>query len=161
MNPPSIFGPLRECFRRIKCPTDTFNFRSSDFFLPAISAANNNLAGSIPQHVGYLSRVYHFDLSFNKIGGIIPQGLIAASGMERLSLNSNQLTGSVPSFLMTSYKDLTYLAIEDNLLTGDLDRLCENESSAVLKADCLGTNPEVTCACCDFCCDRDDLCQAV
>ena len=125
-------------------------------------SANNNLTGTIPEQIGYFTNMGHLDISFNAVGGPIPQGLTSATLVQRLSLNSNQLTGTVPSFVSKyDWKNLTFLSIEENFLTGDINSFCVLDK-AILRADCLGGDEaEVVCACCRLCCSKDQACSSV
>lgn len=101
------------------------------------------------------------DLSFNSIGGSIPTGLQTISDIKRLSLNSNLLTGTVPSFLSNEWTSLSYLSIENNDLTGNINPLCDI-AGIVMRSDCLGgDSAEVDCSCCVFCCSNDGKCGAI
>jgi hypothetical protein len=65
---------------------------------------------------------------------------------EILELDENLLSGSVP-FEMASLKELQYLKVKSNSLTGEISKqLCQNALS-VLEVDCN----EVSCSCCEFC----------
>lgn len=123
-----------------------------------ISIPDNNLVGTIPDELGYISSMQRLDLSFNSIGGSIPTGLQTISDIERLSLNSNLLTGTVPSFLSNEWTSLKYLSIENNNLTGNISPLCD-VAGIVMLSDCLGGDTaEVNCSCCVFCCSSDGKC---
>ena len=51
------------------------------------------------------------------------------------------------------------LSVEQNNLSGSLDSFCSVAESATVFSDCGGTDKEVTCECCDQCCQDDVDCH--
>lgn len=127
-----------------------------------ISLSSNNLTGTIPEQIGLLTNMQNLDMSYNVIGGTIPDGLANAKRMQRLTLNSNRLTGTVPAFASKyGWKNLTFLSIEQNFLTGNISSLCVLDG-AFLRADCLGgDDAEILCSCCRFCCSKNRTCSGM
>ena len=66
------------------------------------------------------------------------------------------------SLSTTIFKD--DLQLSQNLLYGRLDFMdfmCEKRKKGgyfAFSADCVGTPPEITCSCCNICCDEFDEC---
>ena len=110
----------------------------------SILIPNNNLKGSIPSELGYLSRLELISLKFNDISGTIPDSLSLLSRLDYLDVSYNNFSGSLPGFLgdlsslkvlglshngfdgslpieMSSLTNLLTLAVDNNILTGDLE----------------------------------------
>jgi hypothetical protein len=52
--------------------------------------------------------------------------------------------------------NLIFFWFDNNDLTGSVDTIfCNNPFVLELFADCLGDLPEITCACCTYCCSAD------
>ena len=81
----------------------------------SVSLAGLGLVGTIPDSVGYLSRLQSLVLSSNSISGTIPTSFGQLSLISVLKVDSNSLTGSVPSALCAA-KSLTYLSFSANLI---------------------------------------------
>ena len=81
----------------------------------SISLAGLNLVGTIPDSVGYLSRLLSLTINSNAISGTLPTSFGQLSLISVLKVDSNSLTGSVPSTLC-SVKSLSYLSFSANLI---------------------------------------------
>eukprot|EP00980_Cylindrotheca_fusiformis_P030579 scaffold25064_cov113-Cylindrotheca_fusiformis.AAC.1 len=144
---------------------------------------NTDLIGSIPTELGSLSLLNYLSLSGCSLNGTIPSELGDLSLLTSLGASGNQLVGTIPSEI-GNLQQLTVLSLFGNTgltgtvptefgqllwiltayfhstsLTGGLDDLvfCEISGSAgfQLWSDCGGVVPEITCACCNVCCDTD------
>ena len=82
-------------------------------YVKAVSLVSLGLVGTIPDSVGYLSRLQSLVLSSNAISGTIPTSFGQLSLISDLRVDSNSLTGSVPSTLCSS-KSLTLLSFSAN-----------------------------------------------
>jgi hypothetical protein len=135
------------------------------------------MTGSIPEGMA-LRHAFYFDLSFNKFSGTLPAdmgvdfvrlrnlyldhnefvGTIPESyanlGNDRLMalyLNDNQLTGGVPSGWAKENIFLDTLAVQNNLLTGDIDKevckmsIFDSGEMVELGADCEICTCETLC----------------
>ena len=87
----------------------------SDGYVKTVSLAGLGLVGTIPDSVGYLSRLQSLVLSSNSISGTIPTSFGQLSLISVLKVDSNSLTGSVPSALCAA-SSLSYLSFSANLL---------------------------------------------
>ncbi len=69
----------------------------------------NNLVGTIPSSIGYLTHLRRLSLAQNRLVGSIPSALGYLTHLERLWLHSNYLVGSIPPELgnLASLKDLS------------------------------------------------------
>ena len=82
----------------------------------SISLAGLNLLGTIPDSVGYLSRLLSLVLNSNAISGTIPTSFGQLSVITTLKFDSNALTGTVPSALCVP-KSLSYLSFSANRIS--------------------------------------------
>jgi Leucine-rich repeat (LRR) protein len=81
---------------------------------------DNNLAGSIPDEIAFLSNsLFDLRLDNNQIGGKLPSALGVMTRLKALYLRGNNVTGPIPTELglMSSLKELK---LEENLLTGSI-----------------------------------------
>lgn len=85
----------------------------------ALSLANNNLQGVLPETLGNLENLKVLNLHKNKIEGTIPETLTTIVGLKVLNLSFNKLNGSLPQNL-TQLVALEYLDVFFNNLTGEL-----------------------------------------
>ena len=74
-----------------------------------VDLAANNLVGTIPSQIGYLTHLRRLSLAQNRLVGSIPSALGYLTHLERLWLHSNYLVGSIPPELgnLASLKDLS------------------------------------------------------
>ncbi|KAJ0453937.1 putative receptor protein-tyrosine kinase [Helianthus annuus] len=94
------------------------NFTFSSFTsLTHLELRQNDVFGSIPVEIFYLSKLVFLDLSSNRFSGTIPQEIGMIMNLETLSLHSNNLDGHIP----TSLRNLT------NLINLRLDNLSSNK----------------------------------
>ena len=96
----------------IYCP-DSTNVTSIDL-------NNNNLDGTIPPEIEYLTNLAQLGLTGNiKLNGIIPPEIGKLTNLANLFLFGNSLTGPIPQGIGKLPKLLT-LNLADNLLTGNI-----------------------------------------
>lgn len=84
-----------------------------------LELANNQLSGTLPAEIGYLTSLTRLTLSENQIGGSIPSLIGNLSELTRLRLNNNLFTGQIPAFL-GNLNNLTELRLFNNQLTGPI-----------------------------------------
>ena len=84
-----------------------------------INLSSNNLAGKIPDDIGYLPSLQTLDLSSNYLHGELPQSLGSLFNLVNLKLSNNQLSGSLPKTLRHLIKLYT-LDLGSNMLSGQL-----------------------------------------
>lgn len=85
----------------------------------SLISAGNNLAGSIPLEMGFLSDLTHISAFDNQISGELPESMSWLSNLDFLALDSNKIAGTVP-FWMEQLQSLETLALGDNLFNGKL-----------------------------------------
>jgi hypothetical protein len=80
--------------------------------------ASNNLKGSIPSEIQYLSALDSLDLSDNSLVGSIPENLQNLVHLTHLDLSSNRLTGQISPvhWLGKKWTQLEFLDLSNNLL---------------------------------------------
>jgi Leucine-rich repeat (LRR) protein len=83
----------------------------------AIRIPATNLAGSLPNELGYLSSLKVVDLHDNALTGTLPRGLQRLTSCEYLALQHNQLLGTIPYWL-GSLTNLEVLGLGDNVFDG-------------------------------------------
>ncbi|KAJ8761461.1 hypothetical protein K2173_001594 [Erythroxylum novogranatense] len=77
-----------------------------------------NLGGTVAAALPLFNSVFKIDLSNNHISGGIPSYLPPT--LTTLSLAFNQFNGSIPDALLSSLSQLSYLAVNNNLLSGGI-----------------------------------------
>ncbi len=84
-----------------------------------LQLSNNNLTGSIPPEIGYLTEATALNLVGNSLNGPIPHQIGKLSKLLTLFLAENMLSGSIPAEL-AMLSDLTDLNLSSNELTGQI-----------------------------------------
>mmetsp|Transcript_21265 Transcript_21265/g.52383 ORF Transcript_21265/g.52383 Transcript_21265/m.52383 type:complete len:117 (-) Transcript_21265:144-494(-) len=115
-----------------------------------MSFAKNDLNGTLPTEMGFLSALTSLDLSENDFSSRIATQMGRLSNLKDLKLNDNEFAGGIPTELY-QLSNLVSLNIRKNDdLKGDLDPLCNNVDLGTFEgvADCAEDEP--FCYCC-FC----------
>jgi uncharacterized protein (TIGR02145 family) len=99
--------------------TTWFGITMENDRVKTIDLSSNNLTGTLPQELGYLTELKELTLDYNQISGNIPSETGSLSNLERLYLKSNQLSGSIPSTL-GQLGNLILLNLSVNELSGAL-----------------------------------------
>ncbi len=99
--------------------TTWFGITMENDRVKTIDLSSNNLTGTLPQELGYLTELKELTLDYNQISGNIPPETGSLSNLERLYLKSNQLSGSIPSTL-GQLGNLILLNLSVNELSGAL-----------------------------------------
>jgi Leucine-rich repeat (LRR) protein len=87
--------------------------------LTRLTVSSNHIEGPIPSEIGSLTRLVSLDSSNNRLTGILPTELGQLTGLDTLTFSSNRLNG----FLPTEFGRLTNLVSlsgSDNALDGSL-----------------------------------------
>mmetsp|Transcript_27283 Transcript_27283/g.39964 ORF Transcript_27283/g.39964 Transcript_27283/m.39964 type:complete len:409 (+) Transcript_27283:78-1304(+) len=111
----------------------------------------NNMRGTLPDEVQFLTSLENFGLVGGPLHGTIPEGIGNLVNLKNINFMENRLSGTVPESL-SKLINLEYVtfSINENL-TGDLDFLCPLENT-IFQADCGGADPKISCSCCHLCC---------
>jgi Leucine rich repeat len=99
----------------ISCVGETVQDKSDS--VKSIALDKNNLNGTLPMELFFLSDVSTLSLSNNKITGEIPEALAAFRLLSTLELDGNGFTGSIPASVYSMTK-LTTLKVNSNKLSG-------------------------------------------
>lgn len=118
-----------------------------------LSLAESLRTGTIPSWLDDLDQLILLDLHSNSLTGTIPSGLAGMKSVEFLLLNRNELSGEIPSNL--AFADLLQVIyVDGNSLNGTMNSVCDAASSLLSAvSDCAA--PEISCRCCNVCCDDD------
>ena len=85
-------------------------------FLTILVASHNELAGSLPDAIGELSKLVTLELDHNRFDGSIPSTIAKLSELKVLNLSENDLVGSLPAPLSSQ---LETLHLPEDVLIGD------------------------------------------
>lgn len=121
--------------------------------LRELSMEDIQLEGTIPEWIGDMTGLRLLDLRHNQLTGSIQVDFSKLTDLEYLMLSDNELIGEIPVGL-DSQTNLEIVSLHHNGLIGDVGGLCPTKPE-VLTTDC----EEITCECCDECCDGDDCFQ--
>ena len=106
--------------------------------------SENELSGTTPPELGYLTKLEELDLAKNELRGTIPPELGNLSKLTLLYLYSNQLSGSIPVEL-SNFSKLEQLVLSWNRLGGmiplELSKLSELEMLVLSGNQLSGTIP--------------------
>lgn len=138
---------------------DTFSALSS---LEELSLKSTNRNGTIPAFLGLFSNIVLLDLASNSLQGNIPSSWgDLLKKLQFLLLNQNQdIIGAVPPSF-SNLIDLRAVFLDETGISGSLQPFCvlpgfmpsaSKNKKDMLIADCKN-NPNLTCDCCDICCD--------
>lgn len=88
-------------------------------YLEALYLSENQLSGTIPPALGILSSLFELGLWGNELTGTIPPELGKLANLEAMYLGNNQLSGAIPTELgnLTNLEDL---GLNSNKLTGEI-----------------------------------------
>jgi Leucine-rich repeat (LRR) protein len=119
---------------------------------------SNNLRGTIPTELAYVTMLERLDLGENELYGPIPTEFGQLIDMEKLSLSGNMLTGTIPSQL-SNMVNLELLYLHGNDFSGisipkEICTLRTNYILNTLWADCIADDDDikkVICECCTQC----------
>lgn len=90
--------------------------------LKVLGLTNNNLKGAIPQEIGKLTNLYSLFLQINQLTGPIPREIGKLTNLQSLKLHDNRLTGNIPA----TFQELSsncFVDISRNCLTGGFENL--------------------------------------
>ena len=90
--------------------------------LEVLGLTNNNLKGPIPPEIGKLTNLYSLFLQINQLTGPIPREIGKLTNLQSLKLHDNRLTGNIPA----TFQELSancFVEISRNCLTGGFENL--------------------------------------
>ncbi|CAB9530102.1 Leucine Rich Repeat [Seminavis robusta] len=98
--------------------------------LQTVNLFGNRIDGVIPSEFGLLTDLTSIDLSGNSFTGVIPGSLSQLESLTELYLESNQLTGHIPAWLGSM--SLEYLRLKGNKFRGIIpDAVCPIQSFSI------------------------------
>ncbi|BAF28481.1 receptor kinase-like protein Xa21 isoform X1 [Oryza sativa Japonica Group] len=113
-------------------------------FLAKLHLGGNHLSGEIPPELGRLSRLRRLNMSGNSLQGSIPAAIGGCFRLIEMDLTINQLEGKIPLQIGASMKNLAYLYLEGNRLSGQIPRsLAELPSIQELSLGSNGLSGEI------------------
>ena len=91
----------------------------------SLNLSYNELTGSIPPEIGYLTNLTYLYLNNNQLTGEIPSEIGNLTNLTWLLLHNNELTGSIPPEI-GNLTNLEYLWLYSNQLTGEIpESICD------------------------------------
>ncbi|KAH6557537.1 hypothetical protein KP509_1Z107700 [Ceratopteris richardii] len=79
----------------------------------------NNITGSIPPEIGYLSKLVQLSLSGNKLSGVLDPSLGNLSSLNRFQIDENNISGPIPSSFQF-LSNLVHFHMNNNSLNGSI-----------------------------------------
>ncbi|XP_076926555.1 putative leucine-rich repeat receptor-like serine/threonine-protein kinase At2g24130 [Bidens hawaiensis] len=98
--------------------------------LKQLSLSSNLLRGRIPFELGFLRGLQYLDMGSNKLEGEIPPGLFCngSSSLEYVDSSNNSISGNIPLNEECDAKELRFLLVWSNKLTGQIPRALANST---------------------------------
>jgi len=90
------------------------------------SIVQNSVTGKMPARVKYWKQLIFFDARMNSMEGRLPSWIDNWSALRILALSGNKLTGTIPSG-MKNLTELQQLFLDDNIMEGSLENLENNK----------------------------------
>ncbi|KAJ8616196.1 hypothetical protein MRB53_035568 [Persea americana] len=88
--------------------------------LVRLNLTNNTLNGTIPSHIGALSRLTYLDLSKNQLLGNLPLSLANLTLISDFNISDSILTGEISARLFANRSQIFSIRLARNRLTGEL-----------------------------------------
>ncbi|KAJ3106022.1 hypothetical protein HDU97_007206 [Phlyctochytrium planicorne] len=88
--------------------------------LQQLILSHNNLSGEIPKGLAGADRLRMIDLSYNILDGIVPSWIGDMPNLQKLILSKNNLNGALSSNFGSSNKNLTYVDLHGNGISGSI-----------------------------------------
>mmetsp|Transcript_23871 Transcript_23871/g.34175 ORF Transcript_23871/g.34175 Transcript_23871/m.34175 type:complete len:470 (-) Transcript_23871:75-1484(-) len=95
-----------------------FDFYGSSQFIQKFFSARNNLQGTLPSELAFITSLKFIDVNRNQILGNFPNDLNRLTKLEFLDFRYNNMTGSLPEWIGTKLTNLVMLAFSSNGFTG-------------------------------------------
>jgi Leucine-rich repeat (LRR) protein len=86
----------------------------------SLSLPNVTVSGPVPDAIGELTGLVTLNLQNTSVSGGFPSFLYNCTALTRLDLSANNLAGDLPADIGRLGSNLTYLALDNNLFTGEV-----------------------------------------
>ncbi|KAJ9550943.1 hypothetical protein OSB04_014988 [Centaurea solstitialis] len=98
--------------------------------LKQLSLSSNLLRGRIPFEIGFLLRLQYLDFGSNRLVGEIPTSLFCngSSALEYVDISNNSISGRIPLKEECEVRELRFLLVWSNQLSGRVPRALSNSS---------------------------------
>ncbi|XP_047326206.1 putative leucine-rich repeat receptor-like serine/threonine-protein kinase At2g24130 [Impatiens glandulifera] len=98
--------------------------------LTQLSLSSNLLEGNVPIQLGNLDQLVYLSIGSNKLSGEIPEKLLCngSSYLQYLDLSNNSLSGEIPLKNQCELKQLRFLLLWSNHLTGRFPKSLSNST---------------------------------
>ncbi|CAB9500909.1 Leucine Rich Repeat [Seminavis robusta] len=110
----------------------------------------NNLMGSIPSEIGFMTSLRFLSLAYNNVAGHVPSEIGNLSHLTTLRLDHNELSGTLPATELLQLTNLREFTIERNELRGRNlpNEFCELlPSLETFRLDCREVACPASCPC--------------
>ncbi len=87
----------------------------------SISLHGNNLNGTIPTNINFLSKLQYLNLGSNAINGPIPESITSLTNLQTIILSNNAIDGTLPQDI-GFLTEVTELNLESNLISGTVPK---------------------------------------
>ncbi|RWR97571.1 MDIS1-interacting receptor like kinase 2-like protein [Cinnamomum micranthum f. kanehirae] len=117
----NVVGKVREINlfdANLRGKLDNFSF-SSFPDLTILNLSSNALHGTIPAHIGTLTKLKILDLSMNRFFNVLPLSLGNLTQLTTLYIIENSISGTIPQEI-GYLKNLMELGLSSNFLTGSI-----------------------------------------
>jgi len=103
-----------------ECEWPGVECNNTNSIVERIDISENNVTGTIPNEMAYLSNLVSLNVSYNNIMGTIPLSFFDFSkDLERLDMHKNQMTGKIPKKMYSDTNStLRFLNLGYNQFTG-------------------------------------------
>lgn len=117
-------GTKQEClWHGVRCNT---NQQVSKILIGNQVPLGNNLKGTLPSELGYITNMESFVLIKGLVGGTIPSEYGKWSKLTTIFIQDHRLNGTIPEELMANAPGMDMFAFGGNLLTGPIPTLLTN-----------------------------------
>ncbi|KAL8467135.1 hypothetical protein ACS0TY_036013 [Phlomoides rotata] len=114
-------------------PRITGGMQDLDLSNNSFSGGNNNISGSIPNSIQFLTDLWSLNLGGNKISGQVPLSMRNCTKLVKIDLADNDLYGSIPTWMGTSLFQLQFLILRSNKLGNEIpSEICNLNSLQIL-----------------------------
>lgn len=141
----SSSNPCMDHWQGINCTENCVSSTSSPCYITSIYLYDNNMTGTIPSEIAFISTLSYLSLTYNNLAGSLPTSIGQLTDLTALHLNSNELSGHILSLLLNLEKLQSvelFLNHFSGTIPADLGVTLSNlEIFDIVKNDFSGTIP--------------------